>query len=280
MRPAEKINDLIKKLQLKASADLDKRVHDDISMAPAESDKTKSAVMQPKIGRTIMKSPITKLAAAAVIAVAVLIGISQLGGTGTSVVWGEVVEKVQASRGLIYRESHPNKPDEAVHIMWYDSPTHGRTDLYKQGQIVRSIYSDYSTRDFLVIHYKDRCYFHHPMDEKDIKDHQRQMNLKDWIEGILSRQHTNLGSRTIEGVLCEGIETKYPIFGDMNSPAEDYTQRIWVSVKTGYPLLCEGGTIGDDEKLQVKNVLDQFQWDVELDASVFEPDIPSDYEQM
>jgi len=60
MRPADNINNLIKKLQLKASTDLDKRVHDDISIALAESDKTESAVTQPKIGRTIMKSPITK----------------------------------------------------------------------------------------------------------------------------------------------------------------------------------------------------------------------------
>ncbi len=280
MRPAENINELIKKLKLKASTDLDRRVHDDISKALAKSDKTESVVTQPNIGRTIMKNPITKIAAAAVIAVAVLIGISQLGGTGTSVVWGEVAEKMQASRGLIYRENHLNETDEAVYFMYYDSPTHGRTDFYKQGQIVRSIYSNYSTRDFLVIQYEDKCYFHHPMDEKDIQDHQRQMHLNDWVEGISSRKHTNLGRRTIEGVLCEGIETKYPIFGDVNSPVEDSARRIWVSVKTGYPLLCEGGTLGNDGILQVETVLDQFQWDVDLDASVFEPDIPSDYEQM
>jgi len=35
MRPADNINQLIKQLQLKASADLDKRVHDKITKAPA-----------------------------------------------------------------------------------------------------------------------------------------------------------------------------------------------------------------------------------------------------
>jgi hypothetical protein len=207
-------------------------------------------------------------------------GIKQLGGKGTSVVWGEVAEKMQANQGLIYRENHLSETDEAVYFMYYDCPTHGRTDFYKQGQIVRSIYSNYSTRDFLVIQYDDKCYFNHPMDEKDIQDHQRQMHLNDWIEAISSRQHTNLGQKTIEGVLCEGIETKYAIFGDENSPVEDSAHRIWVNVKTGYPVLCEVGTIGVDGKLQVEIVLDQFQWDVELDTSVFEPDIPPDYEQM
>ena len=71
MRPADDINKSIKKWQLKASADLDKRVHDGISEVLAESEKTESAVLQPNIWRTIMKSPITKLAAAAIIIVAI-----------------------------------------------------------------------------------------------------------------------------------------------------------------------------------------------------------------
>lgn len=67
MRPAENINNLIKKLQLKASTDLDRRVHDDISMVPAESDITKSARAEPNIWRTIMKTRKAKLTAAAAI---------------------------------------------------------------------------------------------------------------------------------------------------------------------------------------------------------------------
>lgn len=39
MRPADNIHNQIKKLQLKASADLDKRVHDEISQALAHSER-------------------------------------------------------------------------------------------------------------------------------------------------------------------------------------------------------------------------------------------------
>ena len=67
MRPADNINELIKKLQLKASAELDKRVHYDIAAALAESEKTKSVLTEPNIWRTIMKSRTSKLAAAALI---------------------------------------------------------------------------------------------------------------------------------------------------------------------------------------------------------------------
>jgi len=76
MRPANNINELIKKLHLKASSELDKRVHDDITKALAETQKTKSAQPAPNIWRIIMKSKITKLAAAAVIITAVLLSIN------------------------------------------------------------------------------------------------------------------------------------------------------------------------------------------------------------
>lgn len=76
MRLAENINDLIKKLQLKASTDLDKRVHDDISAALTKSEKTKSARTQPNIWRTIMRAKVSKLATAAAIFIAFGIGFS------------------------------------------------------------------------------------------------------------------------------------------------------------------------------------------------------------
>ena len=76
MRPADNINQLIKKMQLKASADLDKRVHEKITNATAKLNLKESAVTQPNIWSNIMKNPMTKLAAAAIIVIAIsLIGL-------------------------------------------------------------------------------------------------------------------------------------------------------------------------------------------------------------
>ena len=36
----------------------------------------------------------------------------------------------------------------------------------------------------------------------------------------------------------------------------------------------------DGEVIAAECIMDQFQWDVELDPSLFEPNIPPDYEQM
>jgi hypothetical protein len=92
MRPADNINQLIKKLHLKASADLDKRVHEKITKAPAELKQKQSAIMQPNVWRNIMKNPMTKLAAAAAIIIVAFIGISQF--DKSSVAWAQVVEQL------------------------------------------------------------------------------------------------------------------------------------------------------------------------------------------
>jgi len=126
MRPSDNINELIKKLQLKASADLDKRIHDDISRALAESQKTESAVTQPNIWRTIMKSPITKLAAAAVIIIACVIGLSLWKATSSGIVLADVlaqIEKIEAVRykstlTMIYPDLDPNDPDSNFRFVY------------------------------------------------------------------------------------------------------------------------------------------------------------------
>src|SRR4030042_5399767 len=100
MRPAEKTNELIKKLQLKASADLDRRVHEDISRALTEPKKTKSAPPEKKIWRIIMKSPITKLATAAVVIIACVIGLSLWRTTGSGILLAEVLARVEQARSV------------------------------------------------------------------------------------------------------------------------------------------------------------------------------------
>jgi len=81
MRQAEDIKRLIKKLNDKTSAQMDKRVLKDVLCAMEESRKNKSALFRPKIRRTIMKNPITKLAAV----LAVVIGLGAIAVVGVNI---------------------------------------------------------------------------------------------------------------------------------------------------------------------------------------------------
>ncbi len=99
MKPADNIEEVIKKdLNFTAGAELHDRMLDDVLNAQEKSKQTKSALALPNIRRQIMKSPITKLVAAAVIIIAVLIGINQFGGSidGASVAWADVTERFES----------------------------------------------------------------------------------------------------------------------------------------------------------------------------------------
>ena len=76
MRSAQDIKRLIKDLRDTTSADMDERVLKDVSKVLEQSERTKSALVQPNIWRKIMKNRITKLVAVAVIVIAVLLSIT------------------------------------------------------------------------------------------------------------------------------------------------------------------------------------------------------------
>lgn len=189
---------------------------------------------------------------------------------------------MEASRGVIYRERTLDSKgsDDGTYFVYYATPMHMRTDMHKGNDLVRSIYLDCVTRELLLIHHGDKVCSRDPAEDGDLRGNQRLLHLKGWVEQVLSREHTKLGPKTVDGIPCEGIETRYGVLGDTNSLARNHVSRVWVSVETRYPVLCEGENLGDDGQLLSRTVLDRFQWDVMLDASEFEPNVPEDYEQM
>jgi hypothetical protein len=99
MRPAENIEKLIRDVPIDTSAETDKTVLGDVLKALENTKETTSVKPEPNIWRTIMKSRITRLAAAAVILIAVVAGLHYYAGPigVTSTAWAELVEKVEQS---------------------------------------------------------------------------------------------------------------------------------------------------------------------------------------
>lgn len=290
MRPAEDIKKMIEHLSDRTSAQMDQQVRQDMLHALAESGKP-SALIQPKIGRTIMKSRIVKLAAAAVVIAVIVLGLFEFIDTEktSGVVWAEVARKVGASRGLIVRckESIPSNEDD--YSITYTSPRYCRKDFYKNGQITRTCYTDFTGSDTytLIDVYHIRKFYVTTTYKKSkyqlfLEWHADWTNPSFLVQKILSCEHSKLRQKTIEGVLCEGIETTDPASMGPTSEQIDHLDvllRLWVNVETGYPVLFESkistkykGEVGESE-----SVMDQFQWDMELDPSIFEPNIPPDY---
>ena len=98
MRSTEKIEKLVKNLDLgvDTNARTDHAVLSELLDAQKKSMKQDSAFVVPNIRRIIMKSPRTKFAAAAVVLIAVLIGIGHFGNSNSNVIWADVAERFES----------------------------------------------------------------------------------------------------------------------------------------------------------------------------------------
>ncbi|MHC4292941.1 MAG: hypothetical protein ACYSTX_01500, partial [Planctomycetota bacterium] len=97
MKPADKIKDLIKNLRYKPSAEAHNRILSNVLKALDENITTCS--VKPSFGRIIMKSKITKLAAAAVLIIAALVAITWFGPPDVAqVALADVIEPILNAR--------------------------------------------------------------------------------------------------------------------------------------------------------------------------------------
>ena len=224
-----------------------------------------------------MKSSITKLAAAAVIITAITLGLFEFIGTGSSsgVVWAQVARNVEASPGVIWRlrgtgSRDPNDDWPNGYKITWRSASITRTDNYRGGQIYRTIYLNYDAKTVIWVAHDAKKYNKEAMSDEQVQraqaDKERWTDPRSLLKLCLSLEHHALGQRTIDGMLCEGIEATGP---------DGSTGRVWVGVETGYPVLVEiEGVDGST------GTMDQFRWNVDLSAEGVEPEIPADYESL
>jgi len=238
------------------------------------------------IWRTIMKSRITKLVAAAVIIIAVVVGIYEFGSSIESVAWGEVVDNVEQTQTFMFRgwtnmTGLPNVPKEKAfesEMVAYGSSEHGtRMETYMDGNVTMIMYMLPAEKVMISVIPAQKKYMRVLLTEElTAKMRQQGQDPRDMVRRFLSVEYTELGRATIEGIEVEGIEVNDPkVWAGMS---ESIVGRLWVDVKTDLPVRLEMEIA--HEEIQQKSVMDQFQWDVELDADLFEPNIPPDYTLM
>jgi len=114
MKPADNINKFIKNAAICTNPKMDEAVLDKVLIAHEKAKNTKSAFAEPTLRRTIMKSPIAKLAAAAIVIAVVLVGINQFGGSidGANVAFGQIKQAVENVPWVHSVNSNSNCSDE------------------------------------------------------------------------------------------------------------------------------------------------------------------------
>jgi hypothetical protein len=261
MRPAEDIDKLIKKLRYKAGAEAHERVLDNVMQALDESEKQKSGATAPNIWRTIMKSPITKLAAAAVIIVGVLTVMHFVGSPfAATVTFAKVIEPIfNAKTAILDIIIGQEGQGPVIHDQIKGSRI--RRTMSNMEGIVSIIDLEAGRILTLTVSKKEAAYV-------DLKGLPSMPNYMDTLRNVISELQDSphfvveeLGEQEIDGQRVIGFRAKHP--------KTEIT--IWADPETALPVRIE--QIGGQMKVICKNL----EFDVDLDESLFSMNVPEEY---
>jgi hypothetical protein len=238
-----------------------------------------------EIGRIIMKSPITKLAAAAVIIIAVLAGIYFITGKTPSVTccaWAQLADKVAQIDTCIYHE-HSSATGSTVRggklkngAVHYISSQYGyRADGYADGKINYTRFLLPEEKLMIDINPAEKQCWRHMLKDREVVEFR--MNNKDpryLLCKFIQSSYTELGNSVINGINVKGIEINHP---EAYSMYDNFKVRVWVDIKTELPVRFETEIEYLTGRRPSRFTWDDFKWGVRLDPEVFKPNIPADY---
>jgi len=257
MRPAKDIDKLIKKLRYKAGAETHDRVLGNVLRALDESEKQKSGATAPNIWRTIMKSPVTKLAAAAVIIIAVLFVVYQFGGSIESSAFAQVANKLRSAITLIYTATTSSQVEIE---MAFKEPGYMRTTM--PGGLVTVI--DWAQGKGISILPSRKQFIEMEMSNLPHDPAQQQFNVIEKLRTLPDRADEELGTNEIDGRALQGFRVT----------EEDVINTVWIDPQTRDLVRVETEFINAPG---MNVVMTNFQFDVDLDDSLFSLTPPAGY---
>jgi len=242
--------------------------------------------------RKIMKTPIAKLTIAAAVIVAALLGIHFSGGTST-IAWAAVLEKVNGFDTCVFRtrqvETTGPRPDgfefaTEEESKVYRSDTYGSfSENYKNGKLHVRHYTLLQQGQHLSFFSggPHKMCFRLPVKEEHIREFHNS-DPRRMVAKILNGDYVQIGRDTIEGKRVRGVELRDPNVlstDKQKAPAvDDFAARFWIDTETGLPVWMELSYVPQGSAVRTTMVWDQFQWGVPLEASLFAPEVPADYE--
>jgi len=268
MRPAENIEKLIMKLRYKAGAETHEKVLGNVLQALDEHEKQKSGVTKPEIWRTIMNNKITKLAVAAAIVIAVLIGLHYFAGpvSVTSTVYAEVAQRLQKARTLLYTVTTSTAvegmPAMRMEIAFKEP---GYMRMTMPGGYV-SVLDGIQGKGLSILPDKKQFI---EMDMSNLPDDaaRRQFDAIERLRTLPERADEVLGERNIEGRVVQGFRVN----------EEGETNTVWIDAQTRELILVEREF---PNVPGISATMTDFRFDVELDDALFSLTPPDGYTRM
>jgi hypothetical protein len=284
MKPGDDIEHAVRKMDFRPGPDMDRDIWADALKAQSQSQSTTPALCRKNVRRTIMKSPITKLAAAAAIIVACTAGLFFWKTTGSGIALAEVlaeIEKVKAyscQMSVTFKsQDMDEKPISQATILTssfgvkmkikIDHPITGQSML-------QEVYVLPPKKTITTLMPNEKKYSQLEFDEASFEGWQKESDPRALVKRVLECEHKRLGESTIDGIEVEGFQTT-----GRSPMAESMGQveiTIWVDVETRLPVRMDVDK-NEQNKGHAHIAIHDFQWNVPVDAAEFEPVIPSDY---
>jgi len=268
MRPADKTRQFIKNASIKSNPEVNEAVLKELFNELDQSKSMPFAARELKRWRIIMKNPVTKIAAAAVIIVSVAAGMYFLGVPTESVAWADVVRPILTARTVVFNVipiEGENGPITRVMNMGTQR-VRGEV-LSADGKTVQVIILDYDTfrmlqlipskKKAVVIDLKDL-----PEEPENILEELRNMVTEIQNDPEISVEQ--LGEEEIDGQLATGFRAR--------NPDGEFT--VWADPETALPIRIE------QQWRQMQFVYTDFQFDIEMDESLFSMEIPEGYSEL
>jgi len=246
---------------------------------------------KPPLLELIMRSRTIKLAAAAVIIIAVLLGLPFLPKTTTRPTLGGVGERLRQVEAFMYKmnmkvtgsvmQNMPavNQDVESTIIISNEFGMKMVMEMTDPNTGRKTTQQMYVLPDdkVMVMIMPEQKRFTRMEFTKDLLARMKKQNNdpREMIKQMLGAKYTELGKSEIDGVEVDGFETTDP--GIYGGTTGDVKVTLWVDSVTWLPVLMEMD-MTMNEQMRIKGTIHDYQWDVPVEKAQFQPVIPEDFE--
>jgi len=276
-----------KRVAVKTTTELDNRIIDASLLAQEKLKQTQSAAAQPNIWRIIMKSRITKLTAAAVVIIALMLGINYLDAPidGASAVFAAAMDRVKHARTFscieIFEITYEDNGQRGKYLMkqkrMFKEPDRERHEKLTSAppwpQYVGEVTIwHYGKRQQLQFRpFEKTAEFHDMSSDYDIDDKtgelkltQLNTRLRDYLLKLSAGAVEDLGRAELDGQSVRKLQSR----------KDKRITTVWINPETNYPVQIEHKWT---DKSRSPVMYTSIQIDTELDDALFTLEPPEGY---
>ena len=279
MNPEDKIKKLIDESKITTDTQTEKRILGNAFEHLDKLKQQKSPSSGLDIWRIIMKNRMVKLTAAAIVIIAILVGMPFLSNSSSGVVLADVLAKVEQASAFMYKMAVDGNIINVTVSNEYGMKWEMDTTNPDTGETVtQQTFLLPDEKRMLTILPEQKTYMEIEYDDDFLARVRKENNdPRLMIKEIMNSQYTMLGRSNIEGIEVVGFQTNDP------AVVEGFTENVnlilWVDIDTWLPVRADIEII-INELSTVSITIDDYQWDIPVVASDFEPIIPEDFSSL